>query len=111
MLIFYRNSTPHNNIIKARRQELNDYMQYHIQNINGETFVDRPEGNNTYYTPKNKQSKVINYCYRLAKQKCIIKTMNPKMAESKVVLEKRFRQSGACVATMREDPSSGPENL
>lgn len=86
-------------------------MQYHIQNINGETFVDRPEGNNTYYTPKNKQSKVINYCYRLAKQKCIIKTMNPKKAGSKVVLEKWFHQSGACVATMREDPSSGPENL
>lgn len=42
-------------------------MQYHMQNMNGETFEDRLEGNDTYYTPKNKQSKVTDYCYRLAK--------------------------------------------
>lgn len=66
LLVFYRDNTPHNNTIDARRQELNDYMQYHMQNMNGETFEDRLEGNDTYYTPKNKQSKVTDYCYKLA---------------------------------------------
>lgn len=67
LFVSIRNNTPHNNTIDARRQELNDYMQYHMQDMNGETFEDRLEGNDTYYTPKNKQSKVTDYCYRLAK--------------------------------------------
>lgn len=35
--------------------------------MKGETFEGRPEGNNTYYTPKNNQSKLTDYCYRLTK--------------------------------------------